>query len=64
MPDVNESRWGELGSRPSGIAGEHYYELSITNVTKGNIYFKLVVEAANGKTKTFTTEYIDSVPVQ
>jgi hypothetical protein len=63
MPSVNESQWRELGSRPTGIAGEHYYELFIPNVTVGNVYFKLVVEAVNGKTKTFTTEYIDSVPV-
>jgi len=64
MPRVTESRWRELGSRPSGIAGEHYYELNITNVTQGNVYFKLVVEAVNGNTRTFTTEFIDSVSVE
>lgn len=63
MPGVTEPRWVELGSRPYGIAGEHYYELTITNVTKGNVYFKLVVEAENGSTKSFSTQYIDSVPV-
>jgi len=63
MPAVTSTRWSELGDRPYGIAGEHYYELEIPNITGPNLYFKLVVEAMNGETKTFTTEYIDSVPV-
>jgi len=63
MPEVTDSLWRELGSRPYGIAGEHYYMLTIPDIPSGNVYYELVVEAMNGKTKTFTTEYIDSVPV-
>lgn len=63
MRAMTDSMWGELGSRPFGIAGEHYYALNVTSVAVGNVYFKLVVESMNGSTRSFTTEYIDSVPV-
>ncbi len=65
MKPVTGDVWDELGEQPQGMAGEHYYYLTIRGVNSGNMYYKIVVEGKNGETRVFdtTNKYSESVPV-
>ena len=64
MHPVTGAEWDELGDRPTGLAGEHYYATTLPAVAKGNLYFKVVIVAGNGATRTFVTQHADSVAVK
>jgi hypothetical protein len=65
MTSVSEEKWSEL--EPDGIftiLGEHYYEHPALDADlPGNLYFKVIVEDANGQVRTFTTKFVDSVTI-
>jgi len=63
MHPVTDAEWKELRDRPPGLAGDHYYVTTLDGVSKGNIYFKIVIAAGNGATRTFVTQHADTVSV-
>ena len=63
MHPLNGSEWDELGGRPTSLAGEHYYGTTLYGLAKGNLYFKIVIVAGNGNSRSFVTRHADTVPV-
>ena len=57
MERVSEDRWEDLNiGGDYYLWGEHYYQLELSGVEQGNIYFTIIVEDNVGLTSQFETE--------
>jgi hypothetical protein len=63
MDRVSEARWDAL--RMDGeyyLWGEHYYQVELSNVTPGNLYFHISVTDVNGHVSDFETKTYEDSP--